>query len=312
MKQLYGLAETTKQSHLASVRRWSEQEDKFLLLAAVLRTERTKHPAMALKKLYVRLRPDFAGRDAFVEFGMQNGFEPVRKARFRKTTHSGEERAFPNLLHGMIVYAINRLWVGDITYFKIGGTWFYIVLIEDVYSRKIIGWHASDRMFTEANMKAFQMALQNRACPETSGGTAHFHHPLIHHSDKGSQYRSLEYTDKLKEHGLLPSMGNCCYDNAFMESTNGILKNEYLRHRPIHNLKDLRRFLDQDVHLYNSERPHGSLNMMTPDEFERYIRNIPLEKRVGLPIYTDKSRRHKLLVVKPDNQQLKLQFPKFR
>ena len=319
MKQLYGLAETTKQSHLASVRRLSEQEDKFLLLAAVLKTERAKHPAMALKKLYVRLSPDFTGRDAFVEFGMANGFEPVRKAKFHKTTHSGEERSFPNLLHGLVVYAINRLWVGDITYFKIDGTWFYIVLVEDVYSRKIIGWHASDRMFTEANMRAFQKALQNRAGPGTSGGTAHFHQSLIHHSDKGSQYRSLEYTDKLKEHGLLPSMGNCCYDNAFMESTNGILKNEYLKHRPIHNLSDpdgsgqaLRRYLEQDVHLYNSERPHGSLNMMTPDEFERYICNIPLEKRMGLPIYTDKSRRNKLLIVKPDNQQLKLQFPKFR
>lgn len=305
MNQLYGLVEITKQSHLASVQRWSEQEDKFLLLSAVLKTERTKHPAMALKKLYVKLKPGFVGRDAFVEFGMKNGFEPVRKAKFHKTTHSGEERAFPNLLHDLIVYDINRVWVGDITYFKIGDTWHYIVLIEDVYSRKILGWHASNRMLTEANMKAFQRALQKR-------GTTHFQWLLIHHSDKGSQYRSLEYTGKLKEHGVLPSMGNCCYDNAFMESTNGILKNEYLKHRPIHNLNDLRRFLEQDVHLYNSERPHGSLNMMTPDEFERYICNIPLEKRVGVPIYTDKSRRHKLLVVKPDNQQLKLQFPKFR
>lgn len=312
MKQFYELTETTKQSQLASMRRRAVREDKFLLLTAVLEAERTKHPSMALKKLYVKLRPDFAGRDAFVEFGMGNGFEPVRKARFHNTTRSGEERACPNLLHGMIVYDIDRLWVSDITYFKIGGTWLYIVLIEDVYSRKIIGWHASGRMFAEANVKALQKALQNRASPETSGGAAHFHNSLIHHSDKGSQYRSTEYTDMLKEHGLLPSMGNCCYDNAFMESTNGILKNEYLKHRPIHNLNDLRRYLEQDVHLYNSERPHGSLNMMTTDEFERYICNIPLEKRVGLPIYTDKLKQNKLLAVKPDNQQLKLQFPKHR
>lgn len=305
MKQLYGLVGITKQAHLASMQHQAELEDKFLLLSAVLETERAKHPAMSLKKLYHMLNPDFVGRDAFVEFGMMNGFEPVRKARFHKTTHSGEERAFPNLLHNLIVYGIDRLWVGDITYFKIGDTWFYIFLVEDVYSRKILGWHASNRMLTAGNMKALQMALQKRGIP-------HFGFLLIHHSDKGSQYRSLEYTGNLNEHGLLPSMGNCCYDNAHMESANGILKNEYLHHRPINSLADLCKYLEQDVHLYNNERPHGSLNMMTPDEFERYISNIPLEKRTGLPIYTDKSRRNKLLILKPDNQQLKLQFPKIR
>ena len=305
MKQLYKLVEITKQAHLASIRRRAEQADQFLLLGAVLKTERAKHPAMSLKKLYLKLKPDFAGRDAFIEYGMTNGFEPFIKAKFHKTTHSGESEAYPNLLHDLTVYDVNRLWVSDITYFKIGGSWFYIVLIEDVYSRKILGWHASDRMFAQANLKAFQMAIQNR-------NIARFNNLLIHHSDKGSQYRSFEYTDKVKEHELLISMGNCCYDNAFMESTNGILKNEYLKHRPIHNGNDLLKYLDQDVHLYNYERPHGSLNMMTPDEFECYISNIPLEHRVGLPIYTDKPKQNNLLEIKPDNQQLKFQFPGFR
>lgn len=305
MKQLYELVETTKQAHLAAVQRQTELEDKFLLLSAVLETERSKHPAMSLKKLYFKLKPGFAGRDAFVEFGMNNGFEPIRKAKFHKTTHSAEERSAPNLLHDLIVYDTNRLWVGDITYFKIGGVWFYVFLILDVYSRKILGWHAGNRMLAEGNLKALRMAMQVR-------GISNFGLLLIHHSDKGSQYRSLEYRRTLEEHGLLPSMGNCCFDNAFMESANGILKNEYLRHRQIDTLSDLRRHLEHDVHLYNSERPHGSLNKMTPDEFERYISNIPLEKRTGLPIYTDKSYKNKLLVVKPDNQQLKLQFPKFR
>ena len=305
MRQLYGLVETTKQAHLASIQRRAAQADKFLLLCAVLKTERAKHPAMSLKKLYVKLNPGFAGRDAFMDFGMANGFEPIIKAKFHKTTHSGDGGSYPNLLHDLKVYDINRLWVSDITYFKIGGSWFYIVLVEDVYSRKILGWNASERMFAQANLKAFQMAVQKR-------GIARFNNLLIHHSDKGSQYRSFEYTDKVKEHELLISMGNCCYDNAFMESTNGILKNEYLRHRPIHNGNDLLKHLEQDVHLYNHERPHGSLNMMTPHGFECYISNIPLEHRVGLPIYTDKSKQNNLLKIKPDSQQLKFQFPGFR
>ena len=305
MKQLYGLVEITKQAHLASIQRRTEQADKFLLLCAVLETERAKHPAMSLKKLYIKLAPDFAGRDAFVDFGMTNGFEPVMKAKFHKTTDSGQRESYPNLLHDLKIYDINQLWVSDITYFKIGDSWFYIVLIEDVYSRRILGWNASDRMFAQANLEAFQMAVQKR-------DKARFNKGLIHHSDKGSQYRSFEYTDKVKEHELLISMGNCCYDNAFMESTNGILKNEYLKHRPIHNGNDLLKYLKQDVHLYNHERPHGSLNMMTPYQFECYISNIPLEQRVGLPIYTDKSKQNNLLKIKPDNQQLRFQFPGFR
>lgn len=302
MSNLYAAAQTTRQAHGVLRRRRSEQEDRFLLLAAVLIEERQKHPSMSLKKLYHRLKPDFIGRDAFVDFGMENGFEPVSSIKKPQISRSGDLRAYANLLHDLKIFDINQVWASDITYFKIRGKWYYIVLIEDLYSRRIIGWKAAENLFTQANLDALQMALYIRAATK-------FDFKLIHHSDRGAQYRSLIYTKKLHEHEIRISMGYSCFDNAFLESANNIIKNEYLVHRPIHTFNDLIKYLDQDINLYNTERPHGCLNLMTPVQFECYILNIPICQRTLLPIFTDKSKKNKLLLFNPDDQQLRLMFP---
>ena len=117
--------------------------------------------------------------------------------------------------------------------------------------------------------------------------------------------------EELLKNGIRVSMGNCCFDNTHMESCNGILKNEYLKHRNINSGRDLTRFLAQDVRLYNEERPHGSLGMMTPNEFERYICNIPLEERTRLPIFADKFKVNKKLFLSADTQELEINFPGF-
>lgn len=302
MTALYLTLGVCKQAHWAYIKRRQKREDQFLLLEAILKEERHKHPAMSLKKLYLRIAPNFIGRDIFIAYCMANGYEPQLIRKFHTTTHAYGSQDYPNLCHDLVLVDINQLWVSDITYFKIGGVFFYIVFIMDVYSRKILGYHASNNMFAEANQKALSMALEVR-------GIKNYQGKIIHHSDKGSQYRSKLYTEDLQAHGFRISTGNCAFDNAHMESHNGIMKNEYLKHRPIYSGKDLSRFLKQDVYLYNEERPHGSLNKMTPNEFERYICNIPLEQRARLPIYSDKSKKHKLLVLKPDDQQLKINFP---
>ncbi len=302
MSKLYAAAQTTRQAHGVLRRRHAQQEDRFLLLAAMLVEQRQKHPSMSLKKLYHRLRPDFIGRDAFVDFGMENGFEPVFAFKKPQITRSGDLRAYSNLLHDLKLVDVNQVWASDITYFKIKGKWHYIVLIEDLYSRRIIGWKAAQNLFAQANLDALQMAITLRA-------NTQFDFKLIHHSDRGAQYRSLIYTQKLQELEIRISMGYSCFDNAFLESANNIIKNEYLHHRPIHSLNDLIKYLDQDINLYNTERPHGCLNLMTPVQFECYILNIPICQRTLLPIFTDKSKKNKLLLFSPDDQQLRLMFP---
>ena len=93
-----------------------------------------------------------------------------------------------------------------------------------------------------------------------------------------------------------------------MESTNNILKNEYLIHRKINSFDDLKLHLQNDIHLYNTERPHGSLGVLTPNQFERYILNIPICQRTLMPVFTDKSKKHNLIIIMPQDQQLKLNF----
>ena len=302
MSELYALVGTCRQAHHIMYWRRQHLEERLLLLSEVMAQERSKHPSMSLKKMYHRLQPDFIGRDAFIDYSMENGFEPVFAFKKPQLTRSSDLLAYPNLLHGKKILDINQVWASDITYFKVAGKWCYIVLIEDLCSRRIIGYCAAQNLFAQANMMALNMAFQTR-------GLSIFNRQLIHHSDRGSQYRSHEYTQALNQAQIQISMAYSCFDNAYMESTNGIIKNEYLKHRPIKSFEDLLRYLQQDVALYNNERPHGSLRMKTPAEFESYIFNIPISQRTFLKIFTDKSKQHNLLILQPDNQQLTFQFP---
>ncbi|MBK7506611.1 MAG: DDE-type integrase/transposase/recombinase [Bacteroidetes bacterium] len=208
MSTLYEMAGTTKQAHWLSVRRGERQEDRFALLSASLSEERENHPAMSLKKIHHKLRPDFAGRDAFLRYGMTHGYEPFLKRKFHKTTDSEPHNAAPNLLRGAVLFDVNQVWAGDIFYFTVGGVFCYVVLIEDLYSRKIVGYNASRRMFAEANVAALNMALATR-------NTAQYDQKLIHHSDKGSQYRSIEYTQKLQHAGIPDQHGQLLLRQRF-------------------------------------------------------------------------------------------------
>lgn len=298
---LYQIAQTSRQAHHRLRQQLQDIEDKFIILTTLLCEERQKHPAMSLKKLYHRLAPDFIGRDAFIDFCMENGFETVFPYKKPQLTRSSDLRCYPNLLHDSKICDINQVWVSDITYLKVDGKWCYITFIMDLYSRKILGYNAADNLFAAANVHALEMAFKQRNCFD-------FKHKLIHHSDRGTQYRSAVYTQLLNNTNVQISMAYSCFDNSYMESANNILKNEYLIHRNIQSLQDLKRHLRNDVDLYNQERPHGNLNKMTPNEFERYIFNMPISQRTLLPVYTDKSKKNKLLVIMPDSQQLRFSF----
>jgi putative transposase len=301
MSILYEIAATTRQAHHRLRRQLLEREDEYLLLVAILCEERQKHPAMSLKKLYHRIAPGFIGRDAFIDFCMENGFETVFLYKKPQLTRSSDLRSYPNRLYDATLTDINQVWVSDITYLKVDGKWCYITLIMDLYSRKIIGHHAAPNLFATANIQALEMAFKHRNCFD-------FKNKLIHHSDRGTQYRSLAYTQLLDNANVQISMAYSCFDNPYIESVNNIIKGEYLKHRCIKSMKDLQMHLEKDIRLYNEERPHGQLKMKTPVQFERDISNIPISQRTLLNVYTDKSKKHKLLFIEPDYQQLRLDF----
>ena len=141
-------------------------------------------------------------------------------------------------------------------------------LILDVYSRKVVGWHVSDRLKAEGNMKALNMALKGHKQGSLKG--------LIHHSDRGSQYIYHGYTKLLDKHGITISMGNKAWENAHAERINGILKNEYIEENDFSNLAELIRVTRKSVSLYNEERPHWNLpSRFSPTEFENSLRGVP-------------------------------------
>ena len=301
MNAIYQVANLSKQAHLAYEKRRQKQADNWVLLEPILTEWRDRHPSMSLKKLYVQIQPDFIGRNLFIDYGMANGFELIPYKKSTKTTIPVCTRYYPNLLTDLIICDINQVWVSDITYFKIFDKWYYIVLIMDLYSRKIIGHFVAKNMFAQANLNALNLALKNR-------GITRFNQSLIHHSDRGSQYNSLLYTNALMKAEIQISMGKIVYDNIHIERVNQTIKGEYLRHRNINSFNDLKSHSDRDVDLYNEERPHLALGMKTPTDFERYICNIPLCQRTPMRVFALKKKSNPNLVSSPDPNQLCLPF----
>jgi putative transposase len=159
--------------------------------------------------------------------------------------------------------APNRLWVADLTYVKTHSGWVYVAFVVDVCSRFVVGWQASRSLRTDLALDALEMALWARRGTHLDG--------LIHHSDRGSQYLAIRYTERLAEAGAVPSVGSRgdSYDNALAESFNGLYKTELIRHAgPWRGLDDVEYATLEYIHWFNHQRLHGELGMIPPSEFE--------------------------------------------
>lgn len=279
MKTLYELEKASKQAHA--------QHQTKELMATINEQEilnqiaqlRIKHPVLGLKKLYHKVKPVNMGRDRFITLAMSANLGIEKAKNYRRTTYSTKSNRYRNLLEGLLIDDINQLWVSDITYFWVVDRFFYIVLIMDVYSRKIIGHYASASLVALANVGALKLALKTRK--------GQMLNQLIHHSDKGTQYVFSEYVQLLQDNNIQISMANTVYENSHSERLNGIIKNEYLSHRNIQTLQQLIKHLDRDVKLYNQDRPHWELNMMSPIEYEESLSKTPKCQRTKMSIYVD-------------------------
>ena len=185
-----------------------------------------------------------------------------RRFRVMTTDSKHSHPIAPNLLgRDFAADAPNRKWLTDITYVETGEGWLYCAFVEDLFSRKMVGWAMSETMPQELTQAALRMALGLRA-PGPG---------LMHHSDRGSQYAAGDYRAILQSRGIAVSMsrkGNC-WDNAPMESLNGTVKVECVYLTRFATRDQARRELIEYIGYYNTERKHSSLGYATPAAFEQ-------------------------------------------
>jgi transposase InsO family protein len=281
MKNIYLLCGISKQAHHGQMKRALSEQEKEMIYLRLMEQTRTIHPGMGLRTMYEMLEPEGIGRDGFIALGLREGFRLIALDKQVRTTYSVKAHRYTNLLAGMKFTSINQLWTSDITFIFCLEKFYYLVLIMDVYSRRIIGYSIADNMRAERNHEALKMALLNR-------GIQHYHEQLIHHSDMGSQYASDIYTDTLSNYGIRISMCEDVYENTHIERVNDTIKNQYLNRMSITSERELKRRVTQVIYTYNEKRPHQSLNKMTPFQYEQYLTTIPKDKRKTMEIYTVK------------------------
>lgn len=229
---------------------------------------RRDNPRLGSVKLWMILKRQFEdtgcfpGRDTFIELLHRHGLMvKIRRRRHYVTTDSNHNyRRYPNLVKGMTVTAPNRVWVSDITYVETEEGVYYLSLVTDLYSHKIVGWSLGPTLDTAYPLEALRMALAT--LPE---GDAPY---LIHHSDRGSQYCSHAYVETLKNRRIQISMTQSGdpLENAVAERANGILKTEWLYRMAIPDGKKCKAEVQRIIGFYNDERPHMSVGYQTPAE----------------------------------------------
>jgi putative transposase len=165
-------------------------------------------------------------------------------------------------LHAPEVTGLNQQWVADVTYLKLKERWYYLAVVMDVYSRRILGWSLSKNRTADLTLSALRYALKGR-CPEQG---------MIFHTDRGIEYTALRFREALHKLGIQASVNRpgCCTDNAHMESFFHSMKAELIRGRLFRNERELRYALNSYINqFYNHRRLHSGIDYYAPAKFEQ-------------------------------------------
>ena len=240
------------------------------LVKTLVNEERRIQPRLGGQKLYVLLKDTLAS--CGVKLGRDRFFQVLKSQRLLlealpkgpRTTCSGHSLpVFENLVKDIVVSEPNEAWASDITYIRTQEGFGYLSLITDMGSRKIVGYHLSRTLEAQETLLALRMAIKGKA-----DGV----HP-IHHSDRGCQYCCHEYVKVLKDNNMAISMTeeHHCAENAIAERVNGILKQEYYLRDEFRTMDQALSAVKEAIHLYNTRRPHRSLNFKTPEQAHRSV-----------------------------------------
>lgn len=259
-------------TYYAHVRRRKEPNQRSerakrddLLKAAIQEAWQSSRGLYGVRKVWHQLqRQGFEVARCTVERLMRElGLRGVVRGGRRRTTFPAPAADCPNdLVHRAFeADRPDQLWVADITYVRTQSGFVYVAFVIDVFSRCIIGWRVSTSLRTDLALDALEQAIHQRGVGED----------LIHHSDRGVQYVSIRYTDRLAEAGIQASVGSVgdSYDNALAESINGLYKTELIAHEgPWNGSQDVEIATLHYVHWFNHERLLEPLGYLSPIEYE--------------------------------------------
>ena len=237
------------------------------LLAPIQRVWHSNMQVYGADKVWKQMnREDIAVARCTVERLMKRlGLQGVRRGKSVRTTVPDTSAPCP-LDRVNRVFAAerpNQLWVSDFTYVSTWQGWLYVAFVIDVFARRIVGWRVSSTMRTDFVLDALEQALYDRQ-PERSDA-------LVHHSDRGSQYVSIRYTERLAEAGIEPSVGSRgdSYDNALAETINGLYKDELIHRRAPWKTKESVELATLHwVHWFNHQRLLEPIGYIPPAEAE--------------------------------------------
>jgi transposase InsO family protein len=277
MKDVYDVAGISKQAahqyRSRSLQRatiayqFFEQADKI----------RKEHPGAGCRTMAKDLRCKGWGRDKIEQLLLSNGYRLQYPVNYVRTTYSQTDVYYPNLIEGLELTEINRVVQTDITYYRAGEKFYYVVFLIDVYSRRIVGYAVNKTLEAEGNIKALRMLLETRKGDDLS--------KVIHHSDRGSQYIDQQYRQILKDNGISLSMCKAAWENAYSERINRTIKEEYLDKWIIKDFETLSRSVARAVRHYNNKRKHTGLRNKSPVQFEKELENISEAQRPKEKIY---------------------------
>jgi len=204
------------------------------------------------------------GRDRVWRLMREAGLQGARRGRTKFTTRQDAKAARPPDLvdRDFRAEAPDRLWVADLTYVRTWAGFCYVAFVEDVFSRMIVGWSIATHLRASLATEALEMAVWRRGASVEG---------LIHHSDAGSQYTSVVYSERLASHGIAPSVGSIgdSFDNAMAESAIGLYKTELIRRQgPWRNPDQVEFATLEYIDWFNNRRLHGEIGHVPPAEFE--------------------------------------------